>query len=491
MSSDEADRKKQIDEIVRRWCKRAGLSLKRVCELIGLSYDGFRQHYMDPDRGLKANLKDALAFVGFFARLEERRRCSAEEALEFLHLVGIHPEKFLEIKDLFPFCEWQEVWGRYLIEHRLMPEGDPVSAYITSSTSISLLNEMAATAYWKLEGGESYRILQLLATVLANAPLEQVMDEEKVSWFSYLVRKSVDLGYHKQTIRSLERDDLMRSLERVWLQLGDREDKLWALEWRAYYLEVLQKYQAAATVAEQVVALAGRRDVPPPFIAAQLARAAYCLGRAGNRRRAADLLVRAADLMTNENRISCRALAHYQDALSQDAALMSRDRIVKSIERLQCALEAATQGCHSLIALVCNQFDMDFADALVYPLVLRGVACHFISSSEVKDLIDLQATYRACIVVGGIKALATDRHLHTYFYAVPSLVDQLTFRDLDIKGQHYCDFWYSEIGDMPTYVLGGHGRAETFQAIRKFCDGQEIDKLVSLVLNKRVMGDPI
>jgi hypothetical protein len=472
----DADRQR-VSLLIREWCRRRRLHLEAACALIGLPYHTFRHRYIDLNRANKADPQEAIAITAFFAEgAKAEQRCKAAEALEFLHLVGVHPEHFVRLKELFPATEWRDAWNRYLYDHGLVPEHDVPDARVVEEDSVALINEGLAMAYWSNRTFEHYVILRNLGTVLAGAPPDRKTDEEKITWFSYLVRMFVHLDDYSQLLGPFERKNLLNVLERAWLQF---EDKLWALEWRAFYLEMLGKFRAAALVSEEVACFAAANSKPELFVAALHARTAHCLKHAGDWRQAAQFFACAADVMAGAGRLSIQAAAYYRAALSLDRTTLTPER-AGALERLQHTLDDVMRQNRLLVGIVANQFDIDFADELVHPLFMRGAACCFEPSANVPDLLDLCARYDACIVVGGIKALATDRHVHRHFYQALSLKERHTFAELDIKGQHYCDYWHSAVGAMPTYVLAGLTREETCQAILSFAASEEIDTFIGL-----------
>jgi hypothetical protein len=194
---------------------------------------------------------------------------------------------------------------------------------------------------------------------------------------------------------------------------------------------------------------------------------------------AAEALTLAAGILTEEGRLSIKALEYYQAAAELSADWQDTQRI----DHLSAELATVWKERLATVALVANVHDQEFADLLVDPLARESVACRFEAPDCVSDLAKL-VSYDAIIVIGGIMASDTDYHLNQYFYEVPSLTHQLSFKTIDAASarQSYCDFWLLEIGGKPVYVLAGAIREETCQAVLRFIQDPEFRRLTARVV---------
>jgi hypothetical protein len=117
--TDAKARKERVAALVSGWKARSGLPwqgifLRLADHDIEMAYDPFYQGYLDIKRPLNTNHDLALAVMKVFADGPERARCRAHEAIEFLQLIGVPPDRYSEIRTLFPASEWEEALGPIL-----------------------------------------------------------------------------------------------------------------------------------------------------------------------------------------------------------------------------------------------------------------------------------------------------------------------------------------------------------------------------------------
>lgn len=350
-----------------------------------------------------------------------------------------------------------------------------------------LLNKSLTQLYWLIREGQrthgdmksikgAVSVLEDLSRYCQQIWRTRRPDESELNWFNCIVRIAsyLDQQGHPQGQALLR--ELGRWPEDRWRHLLG---EMWAMEWRALYLEMVQDFVAAARASEQLALRVENRVQREsnlrPFSAALYARAAQCFNLGGEARQSAKLYTKAANLLTYGCRISVRALEYYQTALRLWPESPTRGHNQLEQKRLSLALTPPDHK-HCVIALVANCFDADLADTLVHPMVQKRVVCKLILSDEIDDLSRLSA-YDAVIIVGGIKARDTDYHVYRYFYDVPSVDKGLSFKLLDIDACHYCDRWYIELDDQPMYVLAGLSREDTYNSVINFAEG-ELGRLI-------------
>lgn len=289
----------------------------------------------------------------------------------------------------------------------------------------------------------------------------------------------------------LKADDIAQLEE--WLRRTYRRFRdLRRLEYRALYLEefatVWQRLGGldkvnlflleAGVESLEVATLAASEDMLQ-FAAGMNVRAAKCFQSVGKRFLGAAALVTAGDQMTRSGCVSKWAIQCYREAIELLPEAPNHYYLEQRIANLNWEWEEINKLRYKVVILA-NVYDTGFADALVDPLAKSEIRCDFEVPEKVENLLDL-AAYDGCIIIGGIHAPYTRKHLRQYFYQaapIKSYTDVpiqhiLTFETIDDRPFHHCCIFWASIEDKPFVVLAGLTRDESCQAILNFIEEKD------------------
>lgn len=392
----------------------------------------------------------------------------------------------LSDKALEPYVVWENKRGQgYDLKPSWHVRGD-TEPPPSSQETMEALNQSLLAMYWGLSHRKSVDLYDLFFDVMVACRQllhrnihEGSIDEVPFLWLNILIRVIANEGQQlgpQKTARVLEELNRIRQ---------EDHEPLWAWERYALYLELIGHFRSAAQTSEDTVKLARQHSVL--FMAALYARAADCYEQVDDKFAAAKAAILAADLMTENGRLSQEGLKYYQRVGRLTPSAPHRRRADEAAMRQMVALKQSGHAQYSLV-LVRNAYDAVFADWLVEPLAKAGIACDCKNSTDVGDLADL-CSYAAVIVVGGVHAVQTDWHIHQYFADEMSLREKIRPKDLEVKIRPYSDWWRQEINGCLIYLLGGLSRLETCQAILDFVKSKdeehcEFSRLVTTIYSR-------
>ena len=302
-------------------------------------------------------------------------------------------------------------------------------------------------------------------------------------WFNHFAR--VRNFCRERGIQHLKAEEIKDWLRQIGPLVAPNITELGKLERNAYYEEQDGEFLLAARHSEHAANLATNTGLHN-FAAGLRACAGRCYEQDGNLDKAVEMFAQAADFMTDNGKVSIRALQHYESA---NRLTLDHGNYTEKKTSLLAMIEQVRQSARATVVIVANTFDIDFADLLV-GVLSPNIYCTFESPNKIKNLGQLALSYDAVIIVGGIGAHQTSSHLRQYFHDLPSLKNGLVFKrllpiDSEPSIKSYCDFWRSEIDGRPVYVLAGARRSETCQAVVDFISHQEFQNLVHDTLQNR------
>jgi Cdc6-like AAA superfamily ATPase len=350
---------------------------------------------------------------------------------------------------------------------------------------LALLYDAAGRLFWMITGGQPGQLCSMHADLLELCRLGRALSGEhetaieEQNWLAYANTSTVFLKEHGHDVDPQVTADLLEWLRSVCRRVPDRS---WALEMEALTLETHGEFTASAQISEKWASRAeaeGHRQLA----AALLVRAGRCWRQAGNSREAAYDLVRAGDLLTRGEKLSIRAADHYGAALELEPALQQAETVRRRMQDLSERLAEVKRSARATVALLTNEYDADFADALCAPLADRGIACSFRNPEDVDDLAGVVGV-DGIALVGGIGAHGTGRHVRQCFYDAHSCREATTFGSIELtRGRRtYCDFWRGQVGGRPARVLAGDTRVTTSQAVLDFIESDEFGEFSDAVL---------